>query len=121
MPKASVLSSIKIRPAEFEHTLQVSTVSGTAQLMLRQKNRSFEVLEFEVTGKPELCLAFPPKGPGIENLDFTSDAYQCFNVSVSIRFNGMPLSAEEMRASSLEELCQALGQLKLRTFNGEEI
>ncbi len=104
-----------------EFKVNVNTPSGTAVLTLFQNGRYFEVLDFEVEGRPELTLAFSPTGVGVENLDESSDAAQCFNLSTKIRYGGVLLGNLVMRANSREELEYALKQVKVRTFNHEEI
>ena len=103
------------------HELRLKTASGMATLRLLQKGRRFDVTGFEVDGRPELSLAFDPKGGGVENLDDTSDAAQCFGVSTKVKIDGVFLSASEMKASCIEELSAALKKVKLRTYNAEEI
>lgn len=101
--------------------MTVNTPSGKATLRLSQKGRRFTVLAFEVEGKPDLALAFEPKGPDVENLDERSDIAQCFNLSNKIRYNGVTLGNSEMIANSIEEVVYALRNVKLRAYNHEEI
>ena len=108
--------------APFEElTLQVQTPAGKATLVLHRIGRDYEVLNFEVPGRPELEMAFSPHGAGVENLDEDSDAAQTLGLSTKIRYNGVTLGNCEMRANSLEELEHALKRVKVRTFVPEEI
>lgn len=105
-----------------EHTLKVQTPSGPATLVLSQKGRRFDVISFTVAANPDLSLAFKPTGPGIENLDESSDAMQVFNCSSRIRVDGyIVLSSSEMIAPSVEELEAALKKAKISPFLSEEI
>lgn len=104
-----------------QHTLTVHTPVGKARLVLAQKGRKFTVEDFEVHGRPELSLAFVAKGDGIENLDESSDARQCFGVSTRVRYQGVILDTLEMKANSIEELAYALKQVPLRAYSHEEI
>lgn len=101
--------------------LKLSTPAGQAVLVLNREGRIFHVESFEVAGRPELSLAFSAKGAGVEDLDGTSDAAQCFGVSTKVRYGNVVLGNTEMRAASREELEYALKQVKVRTFNSEEI
>ena len=103
------------------HLLTLKTGAGEATLALAQKGRSYLVTNFEVLGRPELALGFCATGPGVENLDETSDARQCFGVSTKIRLDGVVLSNKEMRANSLEELRSALMKAKIRLYSPEEV
>ncbi len=107
--------------AESTHTLRLKTSSGMATLELARKGRRYDVRSFEVDGHPGRVLAFKASGPGVENLDETSDARQCFGVSTRIRIDGVLLDSSEMRASSLEELEAALRKAKVQPFDPEEI
>lgn len=104
-----------------EFTLDVKTPAGPAVLTLAQNGRYFEVVDFEVAGHPELSMAFAPTGSGVENLDERSDVAQCFNLSTKICYGNVVLGNLVMRANSREELEYALKQVKVRTFNHEEI
>lgn len=103
------------------HTWEVRTPSGPATLTLAQKGRTFTVTDFTVKSNPDLSLAFEPKGAGVENLDETSDAAQCFNVSLKVRVDGITLTPSEMRANSPEELRAALSKVGLVGIDWEAI
>lgn len=121
MAKAILLKTTPCEGAALEHEIQLSTPAGKAILCVRGQHRTFKVMSFEVEGRPELCLAFQPSGPGVENLDNDSDIAQCFGLSAEIRYNGMRMSAMQMTAFGVENLVSALGSLKLRVYNPEEI
>jgi hypothetical protein len=121
MATATLIRTAEPEGREAEHDIRVQTPAGPALLRVRGRNRKFSVVSFEVTDRPELCLAFSPTGSGVENLDDQSDIAQCFNLSSEIRYNGMRMSASQMSAYSIEDLVSALGALKLRVFDPEEI
>ena len=121
MAKAILLKTTPCEGAVSEHEIQLSTPAGKAILCVRGQHRTFKTISFEVEGSPELCLAFSPSGPGVENLDQDSDIAQCFGLSAEIRYNGMRMSAMQMSAFGVEDLVSALGSLKLRVYNPEEI
>lgn len=101
--------------------VSVKTPAGQATMTLSRKGRIFSVDDFVVAGRPELCLAFAPGGPGVENLDECSDMAQCFNLSNKVRYGTVVLGSTEMRANSREELEYALKRVKVQAFNPEEI
>lgn len=105
-----------------EHTLSVKTSGGKeATLVLDQKGRRFAVVDFKMADADHYWFGFTPGSSGVENLDETSDIQQCFGISSKIRYGDVVLGNSEMKASSIEELTQALNCVKIRVYNPEEI
>lgn len=108
-------------PNTQKHELKVQTTAGPATLALSQTGRIFTVEYFEVEKNPEGSLGFRVKGPGVVNLDTASSAWDCFGISTKVQYGNVLLGNIEMRANSLEELTHALKQVKLTTFNHEDV
>lgn len=107
--------------AEVRHSLKLKTNIGPVELDLLQKGSTFEVERIESLDEPEFQVGFDPDGPGVINLDKSSDAMDVFNISTTIRVDRITLSSLEMRAHSIEELEAALKKVKFRRWNHEEI
>lgn len=103
-------------------SLSLHTKNGPATLVLSRKGRRWEVLSFEIKGRPELRMAFSLKGgSAAEDLDGKSDTAQCFGLSNRVRVGDVVLGTLEMRAASLPELEAALKAVQVVGFNHEEI
>jgi hypothetical protein len=103
------------------HTWEFKAGNNTARLCLEQKGRKFTVTHSEIVGDDKLSLGFSPKGAGVINVDETSDAVQCFNVSMSVKVDDIVLNFDEMTAGSPEELQAAFKKVKILTYISENI
>jgi hypothetical protein len=115
------MSKKKSPGAEVRHSLKLKTNIGAVHLDLVQTGRAFYVERIESEEQPEFQVGFAPTGPGVENLDQKSDAYDVFGISTCIRIDGVTLSNGEMHAHSIEELTSALKKVKLCRWDHEAI
>ncbi|KWU19084.1 hypothetical protein [Burkholderia cenocepacia] len=114
--------SKKTKPVqEVRHEFSLHTNIGIVSIVLNQHGRTFRVERLQRDDEPESCVGFHPSGPGIENLDTTSDAYDVFGISTRIRTADATLGTSEMRAYDIDSLRLILKKVKFASWNHEAI
>jgi hypothetical protein len=107
--------------AEARHAFSLSTNVGLVHFEFVQQGRAFVVQRMERDEAPDYQVGFQSSGPGVENLDTTSDAFNVFDISTKIRTADATLGVFEMRAFDIDSLRAALKKAKFASWNHEAI
>lgn len=92
-----------------------------------QEGEHFAVMDDNFTKKngnwvvdsTERCIVRWSKG--CENLDKSSDEFQCFGMSTRLLWKDCILSPDEFHAPNIDRLCEALEQIRMDSFCGGDI
>jgi hypothetical protein len=68
-----------------------------------------------------LGYALEDCGPAVENLDFSSDGYDCFRISDSVKVRRCVFGPEYIKAPILVALQEAAAQLAVTTYDCQDI
>jgi hypothetical protein len=81
----------------------------------------FEVVEENLTNEDSSSLGFFDWDSVVQNLDESSDAFQCFDISMSLKFKNVYLTPDKVIASSFDEIKEAFRYIKIRSWCSDNI